>query len=212
MCSGKRKTTGEDCGNVLKKVKSDTSLEHPAFYYSIHRHSIRGMNMPKLVSAKIYIHCHVLMYNDTNVVMQAEFDTEVCSSFSGWISSCSISQRPGSEWAAHTLTQQACGPTPPWHSLRKCLQNTACLPTHPPLRAALSAQTDVKLSEFRYCAFESLDSTEVNCGYFYWRVFLFFNDNLSKFWIRNNSFIWMKRVVMNLSMFFEDCTDPLRAS
>ncbi|XP_067240207.1 TRMT1-like protein isoform X2 [Chanodichthys erythropterus] len=46
--SGKRKTTGEDCGNVLKKVKSDTSLEHPAFYYSIHRHSIRGMNMPKL--------------------------------------------------------------------------------------------------------------------------------------------------------------------
>ncbi|XP_051953856.1 TRMT1-like protein [Xyrauchen texanus] len=46
--SGKRKTTGEDCGNVLKKIKPDTSLEHPAFYYSIHRHSIRGMNMPKL--------------------------------------------------------------------------------------------------------------------------------------------------------------------
>uniref|UniRef100_A0A8C1V3R2 tRNA (guanine(26)-N(2))-dimethyltransferase n=1 Tax=Cyprinus carpio TaxID=7962 RepID=A0A8C1V3R2_CYPCA len=44
----KRKTTGEDSGNVLKKIKADTSLEHPAFYYSIHRHSIRGMNMPKL--------------------------------------------------------------------------------------------------------------------------------------------------------------------
>uniref|UniRef100_A0A8C2I3Z7 tRNA (guanine(26)-N(2))-dimethyltransferase n=1 Tax=Cyprinus carpio TaxID=7962 RepID=A0A8C2I3Z7_CYPCA len=42
------KTTGEDSGNVLKKIKADTSLEHPAFYYSIHRHSIRGMNMPKL--------------------------------------------------------------------------------------------------------------------------------------------------------------------
>uniref|UniRef100_A0A8C1C1F1 tRNA (guanine(26)-N(2))-dimethyltransferase n=1 Tax=Cyprinus carpio carpio TaxID=630221 RepID=A0A8C1C1F1_CYPCA len=46
--SGKRKTTGEESGNVLKKIKADTSLEHPAFYYSIHRHSIRGMNMPKL--------------------------------------------------------------------------------------------------------------------------------------------------------------------
>uniref|UniRef100_A0A667WTL6 tRNA (guanine(26)-N(2))-dimethyltransferase n=1 Tax=Myripristis murdjan TaxID=586833 RepID=A0A667WTL6_9TELE len=45
--SGKRKT-GEESGNVVKKLKSDASLEHPAFYYSIHRHSIRGMNMPKL--------------------------------------------------------------------------------------------------------------------------------------------------------------------
>ncbi|KAM3876314.1 TRMT1-like protein [Diretmus argenteus] len=45
--SGKRKT-GEEVGNVVKKLKSDASLEHPAFYYSIHRHSIRGMNMPKL--------------------------------------------------------------------------------------------------------------------------------------------------------------------
>uniref|UniRef100_A0A672R4P3 tRNA (guanine(27)-N(2))-dimethyltransferase n=1 Tax=Sinocyclocheilus grahami TaxID=75366 RepID=A0A672R4P3_SINGR len=48
LYSGKRKTTGEESGNVLKKIKADTSLEHPAFYYSIHRHSIRGMNMPKL--------------------------------------------------------------------------------------------------------------------------------------------------------------------
>ncbi|XP_053531705.1 TRMT1-like protein isoform X1 [Ictalurus punctatus] len=45
--SGKRRI-GDESGNVLKKLKSDMSLEHPAFYYSIHRHSIRGMNMPKL--------------------------------------------------------------------------------------------------------------------------------------------------------------------
>uniref|UniRef100_A0A3P9K016 tRNA (guanine(26)-N(2))-dimethyltransferase n=1 Tax=Oryzias latipes TaxID=8090 RepID=A0A3P9K016_ORYLA len=45
--SGKRKL-GEESGNVLKKIKPDASLEHPPFYYSIHRHSIRGMNMPKL--------------------------------------------------------------------------------------------------------------------------------------------------------------------
>ncbi|XP_056133416.1 TRMT1-like protein [Lampris incognitus] len=45
--SGKRKS-GEDSGNMVKKLKSDAALEHPAFYYSIHRHSIRGMNMPKL--------------------------------------------------------------------------------------------------------------------------------------------------------------------
>ncbi|KAL6486083.1 hypothetical protein MHYP_G00054750 [Metynnis hypsauchen] len=44
--SGKRKS--EEPSNVVKKLKSDVSLEHPAFYYSIHRHSIRGMNMPKL--------------------------------------------------------------------------------------------------------------------------------------------------------------------
>lgn len=44
--SGKRRI-GEESSNVLKKLKSDASLEHPAFYYSIHRHSIRGMNMPK---------------------------------------------------------------------------------------------------------------------------------------------------------------------
>ncbi|KAM4629057.1 TRMT1-like protein [Polymixia lowei] len=45
--SGKRKT-GDESGNIVKKLKCDASLEHPAFYYSIHRHSIRGMNMPKL--------------------------------------------------------------------------------------------------------------------------------------------------------------------
>ncbi|XP_072244938.1 TRMT1-like protein isoform X1 [Leuresthes tenuis] len=45
--SGKRKS-GEESGSVVKKLKPDASLEHPPFYYSIHRHSIRGMNMPKL--------------------------------------------------------------------------------------------------------------------------------------------------------------------
>ncbi|MEQ2208244.1 hypothetical protein XENOCAPTIV_008294 [Xenoophorus captivus] len=44
---GKRKS-GEESGNVVKKLKPEVSLEHPPFYYSIHRHSIRGMNMPKL--------------------------------------------------------------------------------------------------------------------------------------------------------------------
>ncbi|KAM9832066.1 LOW QUALITY PROTEIN: TRMT1-like protein [Neosynchiropus ocellatus] len=45
--AGKRKT-GDESGSVVKKLKADASLEHPPFYYSIHRHSIRGMNMPKL--------------------------------------------------------------------------------------------------------------------------------------------------------------------
>ncbi|XP_056270669.1 TRMT1-like protein [Pseudoliparis swirei] len=45
--SGKRKS-GQESGSVLKKMKSDVFLDHPPFYYSIHRHSIRGMNMPKL--------------------------------------------------------------------------------------------------------------------------------------------------------------------
>ncbi|XP_061832060.1 TRMT1-like protein isoform X3 [Nerophis lumbriciformis] len=45
--SGKRKA-GEELSNAVKKLKSDVSLEHPPFYYSIHRHSMRGMNMPKL--------------------------------------------------------------------------------------------------------------------------------------------------------------------
>ncbi|KAG7252666.1 hypothetical protein CRUP_025515 [Coryphaenoides rupestris] len=44
---GKRKT-GEESSSIVKKLKSDASLEHPAFYYSIHRHSIKGLNMPKL--------------------------------------------------------------------------------------------------------------------------------------------------------------------
>ena len=34
--------------NATKRQKTDNSAEHPAFYYNIHRHSIKGMNMPKL--------------------------------------------------------------------------------------------------------------------------------------------------------------------
>ncbi|XP_059197913.1 TRMT1-like protein isoform X2 [Centropristis striata] len=45
--AAKRKS-GEEPGGVVKKLKSEASLDHPPFYYSIHRHSIRGMNMPKL--------------------------------------------------------------------------------------------------------------------------------------------------------------------
>ncbi|NXI71713.1 TRM1L protein, partial [Anseranas semipalmata] len=44
---GKRKNN-EVVRNTAKRQKSDTSAEHPAFYYNIHRHSIKGMNMPKL--------------------------------------------------------------------------------------------------------------------------------------------------------------------
>ncbi|CAF94105.1 unnamed protein product, partial [Tetraodon nigroviridis] len=47
FAAGKRKS-GEDSGSGVKKQKVEASLEHPPFYYSIHRHSIRGMNMPKL--------------------------------------------------------------------------------------------------------------------------------------------------------------------
>ncbi|XP_039667447.1 TRMT1-like protein [Perca fluviatilis] len=47
LSPAKRKS-GDESGNVVKKMKSDASLDHPPFYYSIHRHSIRGMNMPKL--------------------------------------------------------------------------------------------------------------------------------------------------------------------
>lgn len=47
MCvSGKRKCT-ETITNLAKKQKTDASTEHPPFYYNIHRHSIKGMNMPK---------------------------------------------------------------------------------------------------------------------------------------------------------------------
>ncbi|XP_055021298.1 TRMT1-like protein isoform X2 [Boleophthalmus pectinirostris] len=45
--AGKRRNP-EDVGPLIKKLKPDTTQEHPPFYYSIHRHSIRGMNMPKL--------------------------------------------------------------------------------------------------------------------------------------------------------------------
>ncbi|NXU94813.1 TRM1L protein, partial [Xiphorhynchus elegans] len=47
MVPGKRK--GEEVmRSVAKRQKAEHSAEHPAFYYNVHRHSIRGMNMPKL--------------------------------------------------------------------------------------------------------------------------------------------------------------------
>lgn len=44
--AGKRKSN-EMITNLGKKQKTDVSTEHPPFYYNIHRHSIKGMNMPK---------------------------------------------------------------------------------------------------------------------------------------------------------------------
>lgn len=44
--SGKRKSN-ETVTNLAKRQKTDVSAEHPPFYYNIHRHSIKGMNMPK---------------------------------------------------------------------------------------------------------------------------------------------------------------------
>ncbi|NXM29359.1 TRM1L protein, partial [Oxyruncus cristatus] len=47
MVPGKRK--GEEViRGVAKRQRGEHSAEHPAFYYNMHRHSIRGMNMPKL--------------------------------------------------------------------------------------------------------------------------------------------------------------------
>ncbi|NXP26624.1 TRM1L protein, partial [Scytalopus superciliaris] len=44
---GKRKGE-EGMRSAAKRQKAEHSAEHPAFYYNVHRHSIRGMNMPKL--------------------------------------------------------------------------------------------------------------------------------------------------------------------
>lgn len=46
MAQGKRKGS-ETVTSLAKKQKTDVSTEHPPFYYNIHRHSIKGMNMPK---------------------------------------------------------------------------------------------------------------------------------------------------------------------
>ncbi|KAM8816401.1 TRMT1-like protein isoform 4-T4 [Rhynchonycteris naso] len=51
---GKRKG-GETITNLAKKQKTDVSTEHPPFYYNIHRHSIKGMNMPKLKKFLCYL-------------------------------------------------------------------------------------------------------------------------------------------------------------
>ncbi|XP_040187155.1 TRMT1-like protein isoform X2 [Rana temporaria] len=43
---GKRKR--QHMNMVPKRLKNDTRAEHPPFYYSIHRHAIGGLNLPKL--------------------------------------------------------------------------------------------------------------------------------------------------------------------
>ncbi|XP_012983861.1 TRMT1-like protein isoform X2 [Melopsittacus undulatus] len=47
LLQGKRRSD-EVIRSAAKRQKSENSAEHPAFYYNIHRHSIKGMNMPKL--------------------------------------------------------------------------------------------------------------------------------------------------------------------
>ncbi|XP_077315638.1 tRNA (guanine(27)-N(2))-dimethyltransferase isoform X3 [Lithobates pipiens] len=44
---GKRKRQNMNT-TVPKRLKNDTRAEHPPFYYSIHRHAIGGLNIPKL--------------------------------------------------------------------------------------------------------------------------------------------------------------------
>ncbi|KAB0344683.1 hypothetical protein FD754_021609 [Muntiacus muntjak] len=51
---GKRKSN-ETTANLVKRQKTDVSTEHPPFYYNIHRHSIKGMNMPKLKKFLCYL-------------------------------------------------------------------------------------------------------------------------------------------------------------
>ncbi|XP_015347186.1 TRMT1-like protein isoform X4 [Marmota marmota marmota] len=51
---GKRRSN-EIITNLAKKQKTDVSTEHPPFYYNIHRHSIKGMNMPKLKKFLCYL-------------------------------------------------------------------------------------------------------------------------------------------------------------
>ncbi|XP_037362205.1 TRMT1-like protein isoform X1 [Talpa occidentalis] len=54
IAQGKRKSN-ETITNLTKRQKSDVSTEHPPFYYNIHRHSIKGMNMPKLKKFLCYL-------------------------------------------------------------------------------------------------------------------------------------------------------------
>uniref|UniRef100_A0A8C2Y4P3 tRNA (guanine(27)-N(2))-dimethyltransferase n=1 Tax=Capra hircus TaxID=9925 RepID=A0A8C2Y4P3_CAPHI len=51
---GKRKSN-ETTANLVKRQKTDVNTEHPPFYYNIHRHSIKGMNMPKLKKFLCYL-------------------------------------------------------------------------------------------------------------------------------------------------------------
>ncbi|MBZ3872787.1 TRMT1-like protein [Sciurus carolinensis] len=54
IAQGKRRSN-EMITNLAKKQKTDVSTEHPPFYYNIHRHSIKGMNMPKLKKFLCYL-------------------------------------------------------------------------------------------------------------------------------------------------------------
>ncbi|XP_020032660.2 TRMT1-like protein isoform X1 [Castor canadensis] len=54
IAQGKRKSN-EMITNLVKKQKTDVNTEHPPFYYNIHRHSIKGMNMPKLKKFLCYL-------------------------------------------------------------------------------------------------------------------------------------------------------------
>ncbi|NXB40272.1 TRM1L protein, partial [Eulacestoma nigropectus] len=47
LVHGKRKSE-EMLRGAAKRQRAEHSTEHPPFYYNIHRHSIKGMNMPKL--------------------------------------------------------------------------------------------------------------------------------------------------------------------
>uniref|UniRef100_A0A9L0RIM4 tRNA (guanine(27)-N(2))-dimethyltransferase n=1 Tax=Equus caballus TaxID=9796 RepID=A0A9L0RIM4_HORSE len=54
IVQGKRKSN-ETSTNLAKRQKTDVNTEHPPFYYNIHRHSIKGMNMPKLKKFLCYL-------------------------------------------------------------------------------------------------------------------------------------------------------------
>ncbi|NXY81247.1 TRM1L protein, partial [Alcedo cyanopectus] len=54
LLQGKRKCN-EVIRNTNKRQKAESSSEHPAFYYNVHRHSIKGMNMPKLNKFLTYL-------------------------------------------------------------------------------------------------------------------------------------------------------------
>ncbi|XP_026930153.1 TRMT1-like protein isoform X2 [Acinonyx jubatus] len=54
IAQGKRKGN-ETVTTLAKRQKTDVSTEHPPFYYNIHRHSIKGMNMPKLKKFLCYL-------------------------------------------------------------------------------------------------------------------------------------------------------------
>ncbi|XP_006198850.1 TRMT1-like protein isoform X1 [Vicugna pacos] len=50
-----KRKSNETIINLAKKQKTDVNTEHPPFYYNIHRHSIKGMNMPKLKKFLCYL-------------------------------------------------------------------------------------------------------------------------------------------------------------